>query len=154
MKKLLAGGFLSFCVLTAVKSATVSADEEMKDIPIAVGTERAFPNLDFERPIVVTHAGDGTNRLFVAEQDGISKVLKNDQDAEEATVFLDIDERCTYADNQNEEGLLGFCFHPKFKENGQLFVYYTSAEEAHLSKVSRFTVSKDNPNFCDAASEE
>ena len=77
MKKILAGGFLSFCVLTAVNSATVSADEEMKETPIAVGTERAFPNLDFERPIVVTHAGDGTNRLFVAEQDGIIKVLKN-----------------------------------------------------------------------------
>ena len=153
MKKILAGGLLSFCGLMAVNSAAVRADEAKKDTPIAVGTERAFPNLDFERPIVVTHAGDGSDRLFVAEQEGIIKVLKNDQGAEEATVFLDIDERCTYADNQNEEGLLGFCFHPKFKENGQLFVYYTSAEEAHLSKVSRFTVSRDNPDVCNAATE-
>lgn len=69
-------------------------------------------------------------------------------------MFLDIDKRCVYADNQNEEGFLGFAFHPKFKQNGELFVYYTSDEAEHLSKVSRFRVSKDNPNVADPASEE
>ncbi|MFM7039802.1 MAG: PQQ-dependent sugar dehydrogenase [Planctomycetaceae bacterium] len=124
-----------------------------QDKPLAVSAERAFPNLDFNRPIVITHAGDGTNRVFVAEQEGIIKVFPNNQECEEATVFLDIDERCVYADNQNEEGLLGFAFHPKYRENGQFFVYYTSAAGEHLSVVSRFTVSKDNPNVADPKSE-
>ncbi|MCA9010802.1 MAG: PQQ-dependent sugar dehydrogenase, partial [Planctomycetaceae bacterium] len=135
-------------------SASAQAGESIADIPLAVSTERAFPNLEFNRPIVVTHAGDGSDRVFVAEQEGIIKVFKNDQEAEEATVFLDIDERCVYADNRNEEGLLGFAFHPKFKENGEFFLYYTSSEADLLSKISRFRVSKDNPNAADPESEE
>ena len=143
MKKLLACGLLNVLVWTGAGATgfVAAADDAVVDTPLAVSIERAFENLDFERPIVVTHAGDGSNRLFVAEQEGIIKVLKNDQSEEEATVFLDFDERCTYADNQNEEGFLGLAFHPKYKQNGEFFVYYTSAEEDHLSKVfslSRF----------------
>ena len=132
----------------------VMADDAVSDTPLAVSTERAFPNLEFKRPIVVTHAGDGSNRVFVAEQEGIIKVFNNDQEAEEATVFLDIEEHVVYADDRNEEGLLGFAFHPKFKQNGEFFVYYTSTEADLLSKISRFRVSKDNPNVADPASEE
>lgn len=125
----------------------------VKEAALDVSTERAFPNLIFDRPIVVTHANDGSDRLFVAEQEGIIKVLENDQDVEEASVFLDIDARCVYKDNQNEEGLLGFAFHPDYKNNGQLFVYYTTASAEHTSVVSRFTVSKDDPNKASADSE-
>lgn len=138
----------------AWSSTSAQAGESTADIPLAVSTERAFPNLEFNRPIVVTHAGDGSNRVFVAEQEGIIKVFKNDQEVEEATTFLDIDERCVYADNRNEEGLLGFAFHPKFKDNGEFFLYYTSSEADLLSKISRFRVSKDNPNVADPESEE
>jgi glucose/arabinose dehydrogenase len=138
----------------AWSSTSAQAGESTADIPLAVSTERAFPNLEFNRPIVVTHAGDGSNRVFVAEQEGIIKVFKNDQEVEEATTFLDIDERCVYADNRNEEGLLGFAFHPKFKDNGEFFLYYTSSEADLLSKISRFRVSKDNPNVADPESEK
>ena len=134
-------------------SAKVLAEDSVKEGPLPVKAVRAFENLVFERPIVVTHAGDGSNRVFVAEQDGIIKVFPNDADVEEATVFLDIDERCRYKDNQNEEGLLGFAFHPKFKENGQLFVYYTTASEDHTSFVSRFTLAKGAATV-DPSSEE
>ena len=155
MKKFWTNGLLSMLVLSAgVQSVPAKGGETVADKPLAVSAERAFPNLEFLRPIVVTHAGDGSDRVFVAEQEGIIKVFKNDQDAEEATVFLDINERCVYADNQNEEGLLGVAFHPKFKENGEFFLYYTADEGEHLSRVSRFKVTKDNPNVADADSEE
>ncbi|HQX53822.1 MAG TPA: PQQ-dependent sugar dehydrogenase [Planctomycetaceae bacterium] len=164
--------------------AGVLADEPAADKPLAVSTERAFPNLDFDRPIVVTHAGDGSNRVFVAEQKGGIRVFENDQDVEEAALFLDIHDRCVYSDKQNEEGLLGLAFHPNFKQNGEFFVYYTAAESlseteaaqlseserdqvkksndpkalgfvaGHLSRISRFRVSKDNPNAADPESEE
>ena len=38
--------------------------------------------------------------------------------------FLDIRDRVQYDDKENEEGLLGLAFHPKYKENGEFFVYY------------------------------
>lgn len=155
MRRFLASVLFGACVLSAcLDGATVIAGEPVADTPLAVSAERAFPNLEFKRPIVVTHAGDGSDRVFVAEQEGIIKVFKNDQEAEEATVFLDIEEHVVYADEKNEEGLLGFAFHPKFKQNGEFFVYYTSTEADLLSKISRFRVSKDDPNVADPASEE
>jgi len=55
---------------------------------------------------------------------------------------------------ENGKGFLGLAFHPKYKENGQFFVYYTSTAAPHLSVISRFRVSKDNPNKADPKSEE
>ncbi|MEQ9407876.1 MAG: PQQ-dependent sugar dehydrogenase [Fuerstiella sp.] len=155
MKKLLATVAMSFLAICVFSTADAGNDlKDVKEAALPVSTVRAFENLIFDRPIVVTHAGDGSNRLFVAEQEGIIKVLPNDQDVEEADIFLDIDKRCVYKDNQNEEGLLGFAFHPNYKENGQFFVYYTTASAEHTSVISRFTVSKDDPNRADADSEE
>jgi quinoprotein glucose dehydrogenase len=62
--------------------------------------------------------------------------------------------KVAYIDKENEEGLLGMAFHPKFKTNGEFFVYYTTQEESHTTVVSRFKVSKENPNQADPASEE
>ncbi|MEZ6129336.1 MAG: PQQ-dependent sugar dehydrogenase [Planctomycetaceae bacterium] len=141
-----------FCVSGLPAVSATAADVRTGALPVTV--ERAFENLVFDRPIVVTHANDGSNRIFVAEQEGIVRVFEKDDDAEETTVFLDIDERCRYKDNMNEEGLLGFAFHPEFKDNGQVFVYYTMASEDHTSVISRFTLSKDDPNKVNADSEE
>ena len=104
------------------------------------------------RPILLTHAGDGSNRIFVPQQQGIIHVFK--QDSKETSVFLDMSNKVAYIDKENEEGLLGMAFHPKFKTNGEFFVYYTTQEESHTTVVSRFKVSKENPNQADPASEE
>jgi glucose/arabinose dehydrogenase len=71
--------------------------------------------------------------------------------------FFDIRDKVQYDVKENEEGFLGMAFHPKFKENGEFFVYYTATatrENPHLSVISRFKVSKDDPNRADPASEE
>lgn len=128
------------------------AGNKVKEAALPVKAVRAFENLIFDRPIVVTHGNDGSDRIFVAEQEGIVKVFENDPEVEEADVFLDIDKRCRYRNNQNEEGLLGFAMHPKFKDNGLVFVYYTTASEDHTSFISRFT-SKDGKT-ADPGSEE
>lgn len=141
-------------LLIVTGQSLIAAENDVIQEPLPVQAARAFENLIFERPIVITHANDGSDRVFVAEQDGIVKVFPNDPEVEEADVFLDIDERCRYRDNQNEEGLLGFAFHPSFKTNGQVFVYYTTSTEDHTSFVSRFTLSKDNKNIVDPETEE
>jgi glucose/arabinose dehydrogenase len=84
-------------------------------------------------------------------------VWPNKPDAEKMDTFLDIRERVQYIDQQNEEGFLGLAFHPKFKENGEFFVYYSlkpTEENPHMTVVSRFHVSKDDPNRADPNSEE
>ncbi|MES2792536.1 MAG: PQQ-dependent sugar dehydrogenase [Planctomycetota bacterium] len=107
------------------------------------------------RPIVVTNANDGSNRIFVAEQKGTIYSFDNNPAVTKSTLFLDIFDRVVYKDTENEEGLLGFAFHPQFKKNGELFIYYTSKQkEPHTSVVSRFKVSADNPQVASRDSEE
>lgn len=104
------------------------------------------------RPIVVTSADDGRNRLFVAEQHGAIWNFEARPDVASSKLFLDIRDRVQYSDRQNEEGLLGLAFHPKYKENGSLYVYYT-ARPGMKSVISRFQVSRDDPDRVDPASE-
>jgi glucose/arabinose dehydrogenase len=131
-----------------------------------VGKE-AFPNLQWEgwegddengriqklRPMALTHAGDGSGRIFVAMQRGPIHVF-NSNDARQSRLFLDLTSRVHDWVKDDEEGLLGMALHPNYKENGQLYVYYSSHDEPRTSIVSRFTVSKDDPNRGDPASEE
>jgi glucose/arabinose dehydrogenase len=81
-------------------------------------------------------------------------VFPNDQSATKTKVFLDIQDRVRYSDDTNEEGFLGLAFHPKYKTNGEFYVYYTPKKEKLVNVVSRFKVSKDNPNKADPKSEQ
>lgn len=133
-----------------------------------VAVQPAFPNLKWSgwdpvdengrqqdfRPIVLTHANDGSGRIFVATQHGVIHVLKG-PDATESKVFLDLRDRVVYNDRQNEEGFLGLAFHPDYKQNGQFFVYYDSKRlDPHDSAISRFKVSSSDPDKADPGSEE
>lgn len=145
----------SLVVLTAAVLAnpvfSTAADVDTSDI--AVKAQRVLPGVQIRRPIVVTHAGDGSGRLFVASQLGVIHVLNDDQ-AGESVQFLDIEDNVVYHDKKNEEGLLGFAFHPKFKENGYFYVYYTTKEAPLMSVISRFSVSKNEPNRAERDSEQ
>ena len=46
---------------------------------------RAFPNLGFNRPVFLTAPSDGTNRIFVVEQDGRIYVFANDRNVASRT---------------------------------------------------------------------
>ena len=50
----------------------------------------AFPNLSFEDPVGIYHAGDGSNRIFILEQPGVIKVFENNPNTTIANTFLDI----------------------------------------------------------------
>ena len=149
-------------VLLPMPMAATAADgdddragtDDVDESPLKIGMEEAFPKLRIPRPVFLTHAGDGSNRLFVASQFGKIHVFPNEHAAKETSIFLDIRSRVVYKDKQNEEGLLGMAFHPKYKENGQLFLYYTTVDAPHMSVVSRFRVSSDDPNKADPDSEE
>ncbi len=150
----LAAGLCAFATCGWTTAAEPSMAEGVDQSPMAIVVDRAFPNITVDRPVVLTHAGDGSNRLFIAGQRGKIYSIISRQDVEEPVLFMDIENKVTYKDNENEEGLLGLAFHPKFKENGQLFVYYTSRTEAHLSVISRFTATGDKRDAVDPNSEQ
>ena len=55
----------------------------------------------------------------------------------------------------NEEGLLGLAFHPRYKQNGEFFVYYSANDMGtRRSVVARFRVSGGNPRRAEPGSEE
>ena len=138
---------------------------QVDESPLKFVPELAFPNLTWTgwepdagglptplRPILLTNAGDGSNRIFVPQQQGIVHVFK--PDSKETKIFLDHSKKVVYIDKENEEGFLGMAFHPKYKTNGEFFVFYTTVESPHTTVVSRFKVSKDDPDKADPASEE
>ncbi len=131
--------------------------------------ELAFPKLQFAnwepineagqvrklRLMELTYAQGDKSRLFAAGQYGTVYVFENRPNVEQSHMFLDIQDKVTQWDSSgaNEQGLLGLALHPKYTENGQLFVCYTRRAD-HTSIVSRFTVSKNDPNQADPNSEE
>ena len=93
----------------------------------------------------ITHAGDGSGRLFVTEQ--IGRVLIHDGESLLNTPFLDIRTRIRAG---GERGLLSVAFHPSYATNDYFFVNYTDLNGNTI--VSRFKVSDDS-NVADPNSE-
>jgi glucose/arabinose dehydrogenase len=96
-------------------------------------------------PTDIKNAGDGSGRLFILEQPGRIRVLKDGQ--LQAAAFLDITDRVGSANS--EQGLLGFAFHPNFAQNGYFYVNYTDLNGN--THIARFTASG---NFADPGSEK
>jgi glucose/arabinose dehydrogenase len=100
----------------------------------------------FSAPTHITHAGDGSGRFFVVEQEGTIRVI--DDGVVQETPFLDITER---VDAGGERGLLSVAFPPGYADKGYFYVDYTDLNGD--TKISRFRVS-DNPNIADPTSEQ
>ncbi|MGH0037146.1 MAG: PQQ-dependent sugar dehydrogenase [Myxococcota bacterium] len=116
----------------------------------------AFPNLTFQRPLLVTHAGDGSNRLFVVEQEGWIRVFDNDPDVATSKVFLDIRHLLNYG---GERGLLGLAFPPDYATSGVFYVNFTG-RSTHCdsgnpcTRIERYSVSEGDPDAADPSSGE
>lgn len=74
-------------------------------------------------PLWLCQAPDDTGRFFVLSQDGIIYVMNKNSDGSDAKEFLNIVDRHMHFNR--EDGLLGMAFHPGFKTNGLLYIYYT-----------------------------
>jgi glucose/arabinose dehydrogenase len=104
-------------------------------------------------PVQVTHAGDGSNRIFIVEQSGRIRIFTNTLVNQP---FLDIQDRVLFS---GEQGLLGLAFPPDFANKGYFYVYYTNDDPNSIgynvgdNVVSRFYLSS-SPNQADPNSEE
>jgi len=104
------------------------------------------------KPVAIVNAGDGSNRLFVVEQEGIIRIYDLASSTLLATPFLDITEEVD--SSGNEQGLLGLAFHPQYGSNGQFYVYYTRdpGPGQDRSVVARYTVSAGDSDVANGAS--
>ncbi|MGB9639860.1 MAG: PQQ-dependent sugar dehydrogenase [Anaerolineales bacterium] len=98
-----------------------------------------------QSPVDITHVGDGSGRLFVVEQPGRIRIIK--QGILLSTPFLDITSLVLYG---GERGLLGLAFHPNYKQNGYFYINYTRQTDG-ATVIARYRVSS-NPDVADITS--
>ncbi|HEX3719980.1 MAG TPA: PQQ-dependent sugar dehydrogenase [Verrucomicrobiae bacterium] len=173
MKKKMLWAGLGFC-LTMLPAVSMGAQPLPK-----IKLERVLPNLKMPprpdwlmegiqsvRPVWMSEAPDGSGRFFVVVQTGRILVVKKGSDGSDAKDFLNIEDRHTTF--QNEDGLLGLAFHPGFKTNGLLYIYFTMENKPedikrldnglpvafpYRSVISEFKVSANDPDKADMSSE-
>ena len=97
-------------------------------------------------PVQITHAGDGSGRLFVVEQEGRIRIVRDGIVAD--APFLDIANHVTCC---GERGLLNVAFPPTYSIKQHFYVSYTS--RAGDTVISRFTTTSD-PDRADPDSEQ
>lgn len=97
-------------------------------------------------PVEVAHAGDGSTRLFIAEQGGQIRLIK--AGVLQPRPFLDLG-GLTVKDS--ERGLLGIAFHPRYASNRQFYVNYTRAADG-ATVVARYEASSTDPDVANPAS--
>lgn len=116
-------------------------------------------------PVSVTHAGDGSGRLFITEQTGQIRIVEHEQLL--TTPFLDISGKLPVLNPFfDERGLLGLAFHPRYRGNGRFFVRYSApragdpsepcfgtSRGCHREVLAEYAVSDDDPNIADPDSE-
>jgi len=99
----------------------------------------------FALPVHVTHAGDGSGRLFVVEQAGVIRIIRNGRLL--ARPFLDVRSRVI---SGGEMGLLSVAFHPQYASNGRFFVNYTANSDSLRTVIAEYRVS-DAPDVAGRA---
>lgn len=121
-----------------IQPASASSD-------LAIRLEPVYRGLN--RPLLLTHAGDGSGNVYIVERAGRIRVGKDGTLRREP--FLDITRRVSQL--RGERGLLSAAFHPEFAQNGYLFVNYT--DRRGDSMISRFTTQADH-SAADPSSEK
>jgi glucose/arabinose dehydrogenase len=142
---------------------------------LAGPAQAAFPQIKLEpvlagqthSPVDMVSAGDGTGRLFIADQRGTVRIFRNGM--LQPGVFLDISaklvpERAGF----DERGLLGLAFHPGYADTQspgfrRFYVFYSApspnapgtptAPVDCRTVIAEYTASAGNPDAADPSSE-
>ena len=124
-----------------------------------IGLELVSEN--YTAPMMVASPDDGTGRLFAVDQIGVAKIV----DADGTTLpepFLDLrDNIVKLSPRYDERGLLSIAFHPDYRKNGRLYVFYSAPLRPEApggwsctNHISEFRVDPDDPNRVDMSSEK
>ncbi|MXX10873.1 MAG: PQQ-dependent sugar dehydrogenase [Nitrospira sp. SB0675_bin_23] len=135
------GSFLAVCLtvfflLPVHQASALSQTPQPADARIAL---TPVLTQGLVQPVFIGHAGDHSQRLFILEQPGRIRILRDG--TLNASAFLDVSGRVEFG---GEMGLLGLAFHPRFSENGRFFINYTRKPDG-ATVVAEFQVSQ-NPD--------
>jgi len=126
--------------------ATWNRPQEAMTSPVWPDISLKLAFSDLRQPTHITHAGDGSSRLFITEQRGRILLIRGSQISKKP--FLDITDRVSCC---GERGLVSIVFLPNFKEKRYFCSNYT--DTAGDTVVARFHLSRD-PDVADPKSEE
>ena len=115
----------------------------------------------FSSPMMIALPHDGTGRMAVVDQIGVVKMIGPDRKVSD-NPFLDVRDRMvTLNSNYDERGLFSIAFHPDYRNNGRLFVYYSAPLQpgappgwSATNRLSEFHVNAGNPDAVDMSSEK
>ncbi|GAB4517755.1 MAG: hypothetical protein OHK0046_24630 [Anaerolineae bacterium] len=119
--------WIAFLILLLIPASTYAAD-----LPADFTESLVAEGLIY--PTTMAFAPDG--RLFITEQEGAVRVVKNGVLLPDPFLTVAVDAR-------GERGLLGIAFDPNFASNQYVYIYYTTAEDPIHNRVSRFTANGD-----------
>jgi glucose/arabinose dehydrogenase len=103
----------------------------------------------FVDPIHVASARDGTGRLFVCERPGVIRIVDKNGKVMDEPFY---DNKANTMFQFLEEGLYCVEFHPKFKENGLVYVSYADMWFNGSTFIVEYKVDASDKNKIDMAS--
>lgn len=135
------------------------AHAEIIKSDLVIGLERVADGL--VSPVHATHANDGSGRLFIVDQAGQIRIVKNGVLL--PTPFLDVSAQLPALNTTfDERGLLGLAFHPNYRSNGRFFIRYSrprtsgplapcngTSRGCHEEVLAEHRVSADDPDVAD-----
>ena len=128
----------------AGKSASNAASDSATDAAVTANALKLEQVGDrFRTPVFLT-SPSGDSRLFIVEQAGRIRIVKDGRTL--PIPFLNISDRVR---SGGEQGLLSMAFHPNYRTNGEFFVNFT--DRSGDTRIERFKVSS-NPDVADESS--
>lgn len=145
--------FLMVLITLFATTGVIHAQDTGRAGPPSAESFRLDPVVTgFPRALYVTHAGDGSGRLFLVQQNGVINVIEDNTSLE--TPFLDVSQiisQDALSAAYTERGLLGLAFDPDYDTNGYFYINYTE-RDSNDTVVARYSVSDTDPNAADPES--
>lgn len=102
----------------------------------------------FERPVLVTAPPGDSRRVFVVEQTGAVRIVRDE--ATLPTPFLDLRDEVKLS---SEPGLLSIAFAPDYARSGRVYAFYNSTAGNGDIRISEFRRHSTDPDLVDPYSE-
>jgi glucose/arabinose dehydrogenase len=133
MKRLMASTAIALTLMTSAAQAQLQSELFVNGVSSAV---------------YVTHANDGSGRVFIVQQNGIIRIADSDGNLQ-SSAFLNID---PLVQSGGERGLLGLAFHPDYAVDGadgegKFYLNYT--QNGGATVIAEYSVFDFDPNTAD-----